>query len=80
MKYAPFPTNKSYLSAVKITGETPHVSDIDSNASYCSEECNVSLSGERDRQSEDLIIGSNFFEQDEDDEINLLLKEALLSL
>jgi hypothetical protein len=56
------------------------VSDIDSNASYCSEECNVSLSGERDRQSEDLVIGSNFFEQDEDDEIDLLLKEALLSL
>jgi hypothetical protein len=67
--------------AVKITGETPHVSDIDSSASDCSEECNVSLGDERDREEgKDLVIGSDFFEQDEDDEIDLLLKEALLSL
>lgn len=57
------------------------MSDIDSNASNCSEECNASLSDERDPQIEDLIVvGSDFFEQDEDDEIDLLLKEALLSL
>lgn len=57
------------------------MSDIDSNASNCSEECNASLSDERDPQSEDLVvIGSDFFDHDEDDEIDLLLKEALLSL